>query len=155
MLPTTYIECTTLLFRPLPKQNAQDTVNSKPCFRQAVHFAKSQFFLYLAIQLAVRVELVKQESRTETFALCKVFKHRTSCLVPMSSAKIFLHKTCAGYNTLQHAKNEYHPHQEPQGTEGFEVGERAAEQLATQPVCPPKKSSYHREINRKSQDQAS
>ncbi len=80
--------------------------------------------------------------------------HHTSSSVPTSSTKIFFQGTPAEYNTLEACQDEYHP-QEPQGTEGFGVQERAAEQSAIHPIRPPNGSSDHQGSTGKPQDQAS
>jgi hypothetical protein len=59
--------------------------------------------------------------------------HHASGLVPTSSAKTFFQETFSEYHTLEAHQDEYRP-QEPQGTEGFRVQERAAEQAATHHV---------------------
>jgi hypothetical protein len=48
---------------------------------------------------------------------------------------IYVQETCAWYDTLVARQNDYHP-QEPQQTEGLGMQQRAAEQLATHPICP-------------------
>ncbi len=58
----------------------------------------------------------------------------------MSSAKIYVQETLAGYNTLAARQNDYCP-QEPRRAERLGMQEGAAEQLATHPVCPPNGSS--------------
>ncbi len=77
---------------------------------------------------------------TKTFAFCKVV---FLCgLVPTTFAEIFVQETCAEYHTLAACQDEYRPHV-TRGTKGFGVQERATEQLATHPVCPPHGSSDH------------
>jgi hypothetical protein len=56
-------------------------------------------------------------------------------LVPASSTKIYVQKTCAGYDTLAALCNDHHS-QDPQSFEGFQLQERAAEQSATRPYVP-------------------
>jgi hypothetical protein len=72
----------------------------------------------------------------------------------MSTVEIIFQEICAGYNTLTAHQNNYHP-QEQQRTDGLGMQERAAEQLATHPVCLPNGPSDRHGVIRESQYQAS
>jgi hypothetical protein len=61
--------------------------------------------------------------------------YHSSGWVPTSSAEVFVQEAHAQYWTLAARQNEYYP-QVSQWVEEFQVQERAAEQLATCPVCP-------------------
>jgi hypothetical protein len=109
------------------------------------------FFLYHAIQLAVRVEPAQARNmETRNFAFCKVFfsSHCASGAVSTSSAKIFVQETCAEYQTLAASQEEYHP-QDSQRTESFQVQERAID------LCPVDGSHNHQGNASKSKDEAS
>jgi hypothetical protein len=120
-------------------------------------FYKSQFFSVPGhpTGLTCGVGTSKSFLGTKNFALCEVFSsHHASCTVPMSSAENVVQETHAEYHTLATRQDEYHL-QESQGTEGFRVQERAAEQLAPQPVHPPDGPGEHQESTRNLEDQAS
>ncbi len=121
------IGSTTLLFKTPPKSNAHNTLNSKPCFRWAVRFSRSQknFRTRPSNWLYVRNRQIGVKN--QDFCSLHIFKcNHASYLVPESSSKIILQETHAGYDTLAARQNDYSP-QEPQRFEGFIMQEREAE----------------------------
>ncbi len=107
-----------------------------PAFVEHFVFQEANFVSVPGYSTSHTSGISRPGDKNQDFCSMQIFKHHASYLVPKSSAKIFLQKTRAGYNTLTACQNNYHP-QEPQGTKGLRVQERAAEQLATHPIVPP------------------
>ncbi len=134
-----------LFFLRLPPSKTLRTLcYQNPAVVEQCVLQSQHFFLYQAIQPAVHAELAVARVRNQNFCSLQSFFQATTqaawFLQATSSIEISLQETCAEFHTLPAHQDEYHP-QEPQGTEGFGVQEKAAEQLATHPVCPPDGSS--------------
>jgi hypothetical protein len=89
----------------------QDTLNSKPRSRWAVHLARGQNFSVpdhtIGCTCGIGTSAIFGDQ--EIFAFCKSSSHHTSGWVPTSSAKVFFQETPARYWTLAAHQNEYLP----------------------------------------------
>ncbi len=88
------------------------------------------------------------------FLACFFSSHHASDPDFTSSAKIFFQETLTEYHILAACQDEYHP-QDSWRTKGFQVLERAAEQLAPRPVHPTDGSRDHQGSAGNPEDQAS
>ncbi len=99
------------VFSPPTMLNAQDTLNSKPCSRQAVHFARGRIFLYQIIQLVICAELAQARTFLEPRNLfcLQIFKPLFKRLGSYNSSQVFFQETPAKFRTLAVRQNEYYP----------------------------------------------
>jgi hypothetical protein len=99
-----------LVFLVLAALFAYDTLNSKPCSRPAVCFARGQNFSLpdhpIGRTCGIGTSILGDQ---EYFAFCKSSSHHSSNWVPISSVEVFFQETPARYRTLAARQNEYLP----------------------------------------------